>query len=41
MHIVSKFQCFIHIFTIEKLENKIPTFKGGKNGRVYATFFSN
>ena len=24
MHIVSKFQFLIHIFTVEKLKNKIP-----------------
>ena len=42
MHIVSKFQLFIHIFAMEKLKktNK-KTWKGGKNGkngRVFATF---
>ena len=33
MHIVSKFQCFIHIFTMEKLENMTPTFKMLKKKR--------
>ena len=36
MHIVSKFQFFIHIFTMVKLTNKTPTFK--KNGRKRAFF---
>ena len=26
VHIVTKFQFFIHIFTVAKLKNKIPTF---------------
>ena len=42
MHIVSKFQFFIHIFTVEKLENKMPTFeKWVKIGVFLQPFQSN
>ena len=34
MHIVSKFQFFIHISIVVKLKNKIPNFKrGAKKGK--------
>ena len=39
MHIVSKFQFFIHIFTVVNLENKNQNFKKGENGRVFSDFF--
>ena len=41
MHVVSKFQFFIHIFAMVKLKKKNQKFEGGGDGkkwRVFATF---
>ena len=40
MHIVSKFQFFIRIFTVVKLKNKNQNLKKpGERGRVFSHFF--
>ena len=39
VHIVSKFQVFIHIFTVEKLRNKIPTFEREVKTGVFTQLF--
>ena len=39
MHIVSKFQIFIHIFTVVNRKSKNQNLKNGKKGRVFSDFF--
>ena len=39
MHTVSKFQFFIHIFTVVKPKNKNQNFKNGEKGACFKRLF--